>query len=437
MGIDRGACGGSTRRFCLALLVLTLSFGVLFAAPGALAATFTVNSPSDTDNGACDADCTLREAMNAANAAPGADTIDFGIGIGGSYTILPFSALPTIDDSVTIDATTATQPGYVGAPLISIDNLFLPPSVDGLVVNASETTIRGLAITRFNRGIVLNGAGPDTVVGNYLGFNNAGVGSTGNTIGIGVYSPSNVIGGPAPDDANVISGNTQSGVDIAVAGGDRGLGNYIGIDPSGTSAAGDGPGVSVESNLNTIGDVSNGRPNVISGNAGDGVEIDGSSNSVVDFNYIGTDVYGTSAVPNGGAGLHIHGSTNPANGTAGSFNVISGNSGAGVLIDTTTPDNAQGLDFLRNFIGTDAPGQSPLGNGGPGLLIAANGGVGKHSIRQNTIADNSKGIVVGANSRQNEFFQNSIYAKPGLGIDLGNDGPTANDPNDDDSGAND
>ncbi|MFL6036908.1 MAG: NosD domain-containing protein [Gaiellaceae bacterium] len=433
MGIDRGACGGATRGLCLALLVIALLVVVLSAAPGALAASFTVNSASDTDNGTCDAsDCTLREAIEAANGNLGADTIDFGIGVGGSYTIMPFSALPIIDDSVTIDAT--TQRGYVGAPQITIDGAFLPPSDDGLTVSASATTIRGLAITRFNHGIVLSGPGNDTVVGNYLGYSGAVV---ANTIGIGVYSPNNHIGGPAAGDANVISGNSQAGVDIAVAGGNRVLGNFIGTDPSGTSAAPNGTGVSVASDSNTIGDVANGRRNVISGNAGDGVAIDGVKSTTVDFNYIGTDVYGTSALPNGGAGLHIHGGTDPASGTEGSSNVISGNDGAGVLIDTTVPGNAQGLDFFQNRVGTDASGQRRLGNTGPGILIAANGGAGIHSIRQNTIAHNSKGIVVGANNRQNEFFQNQIYLNAGLGIDLGDDGPTGNDPNDADSGAND
>ena len=134
------------------------------------------------------------------------------------------------------------------------------------------------------------------------------------------------------------------------------LGNFIGTDPSGTSPAPNGLGVFVESDLNTIGDVSNGRPNVISGNTSDGVELDGASNNVVDFNYIGTDVYGTSALPNGGAGLHVQGGASPANGNAGSLNVISGNGGAGVLVDSTVADNAQGLDFFQNLVGTDASG---------------------------------------------------------------------------------
>src|SRR5262249_5428933 len=239
----------------------------------------------------------------------------------------------------------STQPGYVGAPLISIDSLFVPPGVDGLTVTAAATTIRGFAINRFNRGIVLDGLGHDTVAGNYLGIEDNGATAGGNTIGIGVYSPSNVIGGPGANDANVISGNAEEGVQIAAAGGNRVLGNNIGTDASGTASVPNFIGVSVESNSNTIGDVSNGRPNGCAGNTTSGVLLTGASTNVVDFNDIGTDVYGANAVANGTAGIDITGGTSPANGNAGSFNVISGNGGPGLVIETTTPGNASGADF--------------------------------------------------------------------------------------------
>src|SRR5215472_10670399 len=85
----------------------------------ASAATFTVNSNADTDDGVCNAaNCTLREAIKAANATPGTDTIRFSIGA-GAKTIQPTSALPTILEPVTIDGT--TQPGFSGTPIIEID----------------------------------------------------------------------------------------------------------------------------------------------------------------------------------------------------------------------------------------------------------------------------------------------------------------------------
>ena len=67
-------------------------------------ATFTVTKTADTNDGTCDADCSLREAITAANASAGLDIIEFSIGTGVA-TITPLSALPVILDPVVIDAT--------------------------------------------------------------------------------------------------------------------------------------------------------------------------------------------------------------------------------------------------------------------------------------------------------------------------------------------
>lgn len=46
-------------------------------------ATFTVNATADSDDGTCNAaNCTLPEAINAANGSPGADMIVFNLGAG-------------------------------------------------------------------------------------------------------------------------------------------------------------------------------------------------------------------------------------------------------------------------------------------------------------------------------------------------------------------
>ena len=65
-----------------ALLVVALM--VASHATPAQAATFTVTKTADTNDGTCDADCSLREAIGAANAAAGADTITLPAGI---YTL--------------------------------------------------------------------------------------------------------------------------------------------------------------------------------------------------------------------------------------------------------------------------------------------------------------------------------------------------------------
>jgi len=66
----------------LALFIALLTWVALPQA--AWAATFTVTKPADTNDGACNADCSLREAIIAANAAPGADVITLPA---GTYTL--------------------------------------------------------------------------------------------------------------------------------------------------------------------------------------------------------------------------------------------------------------------------------------------------------------------------------------------------------------
>ncbi len=58
-------------------MLLFNAFLLLFLAAAAQAATFTVTKTADTNDGVCDADCSLREAFAAANATDSADTIEF------------------------------------------------------------------------------------------------------------------------------------------------------------------------------------------------------------------------------------------------------------------------------------------------------------------------------------------------------------------------
>jgi CSLREA domain-containing protein len=58
-------------RFFRCLLILLI---VLLPA-GPFATTFPVTKTADTDDGTCDPDCSLREAIDAANTNPGADDV--------------------------------------------------------------------------------------------------------------------------------------------------------------------------------------------------------------------------------------------------------------------------------------------------------------------------------------------------------------------------
>src|SRR5207248_7725415 len=114
-------------------------------------ATFTVTSTANSGTGS------LRAAIVSANTTPGADVIDFSIAGSGVKKINVRGALPTITETVTIDAT--TQPGYANFPLIALNGTNAAPGASGLVVGGSAangSVIKGLLIQKFAaNGIVL------------------------------------------------------------------------------------------------------------------------------------------------------------------------------------------------------------------------------------------------------------------------------------------
>lgn len=101
-------------------------------------AALVVTKIADTNDGVCDADCSLREAITAANSNADADVIEFNIGGGGAQTIVQtLGVFPTITQPLMIDG--STQPGWVSAPLITIN-----PNSNITSFNASNVT--GLTI---------------------------------------------------------------------------------------------------------------------------------------------------------------------------------------------------------------------------------------------------------------------------------------------------
>lgn len=84
------------------MLARPLALASLLLAPGwTAAATFTVSRTSDTFDGVCDSNCSLRDAVFAANASPGRDTIVLA---GSTYTLsLATPQDPGQDDNVVND----------------------------------------------------------------------------------------------------------------------------------------------------------------------------------------------------------------------------------------------------------------------------------------------------------------------------------------------
>ena len=132
-----------------------------------------------------------------------------------------------------IDAT--TQPGYAGAPLIELDGDNAGFG-NGLVITAGNSTVRGLAIGRFDgAGIVLRSCDNNVIQGNYIGIDATGTQQRQNNTGILLSNSSNnVIGGTSAAARNVISGNIN-GIEIFGAGNVI-QGNFIGTNAAGTAA---------------------------------------------------------------------------------------------------------------------------------------------------------------------------------------------------------
>src|SRR5207249_1894029 len=151
-------------------------------------------------------------------------------------------------------------------------------------------------------------------------------------------------------------------------------GNYIGTDITGTRALGNASGVNLTNSANnTIGGASTGARNVISGNRRHGVHLGGpgSTGNVIQGNFIGTDSSGSTLLPNAFTGVHLE---NEASG-----NTIGGTAvGAGNVISGTGPAGAGGIAMFSgaganrvqgNLIGTDASGTRLLGIVGSGINI--------------------------------------------------------------------
>jgi hypothetical protein len=184
-------------------------------------------------------------------------------------------------------------------------------------------------------------------------------------------APGNTIGGSVLAARNVISGNGGNGINILNVRGQDGiaiLGNFIGTDLTGTRAVGNGlDGVLLNAVTGTqIAGVAG--PNLISGNSGNGVHLLGAGMTVVQDCMIGTDISGSRSVGNAGDGIAIEDAPASTIGgpAAGQGNLISGNAGNGIRVFGSS---ARGTQIIGDTIGTDLSGTSTLPNGGYGISI--------------------------------------------------------------------
>ena len=248
----------------------------------------TGDNVCDVDLGTADLQCTLRAAIQQANAYPGtdADLIWFAIPGGGVHRIAPTTPLPDVAGKVTIDG--YTQPGSsvntesIGhgdnAELrIELSGRKLDPTLPPLgltfLAGSAGSRVRGLAINQFYGGIEVRAS--ILIDGNFIGTDAAGERDRGNTY-LGIFSTTGTVtvGGADPANANVISGNNAAAIGTnskTVA-----AGNYIGTASDGKSPLPNSmlgaAAVGLNGTGNVVGGIGN-SANVIAFNDGPGIAL--------------------------------------------------------------------------------------------------------------------------------------------------------------------
>jgi Ca2+-binding RTX toxin-like protein len=297
------------------------------------------------------------------------------------------------DDAITGNVIEGNYIGINAAGTAAIaangDGIFLLRTINTTI--GGTTPGAGNVISGNSNGInIANGGGPtgvgNLIQGNLVGTNAAGTAAVPNFFGIQIESSqNNTIGGTTAAARNIISGNTNAGLTISsespAAMNNFVQGNFIGTDITGTAKLGNGAsGVVVFAGngpigVNTIGGTTAAERNVISGNGNDGVAISSASNTIIQGNFIGTDVNGTGNLGNGGYGVTLStASNNTVGGTnAGQGNVIAFNGstfkssgGVGVLAGT-------GNTILGNSIFSNTGGDPSFSNPGLGINLFSNG----------------------------------------------------------------
>jgi len=387
----------AARRSLVPLLAVAVGGIVAITWPRLVRGAVTIVVDSAADEDVDDAACSLREAIIAANTntdyhgclasagGPG-DTIAFDLGAGTPTINIGATPLPAITEPVTIDGGDARVELHgPGAPPVSGSH--------GLTVtqNGFGTTIRNLVVNNFaDDGIFIN-ASEVSVFGCFIGTDATGMMAVPNQGfgvqvfgGNGTHIGGSTSGGPCAGDCNVISGATNFKANVLLdlkASGASVRGNFIGTNVTGTAAITpqDVQGV-VDKGLSsriggangtTPGGACTGDCNLISGNnINGGIVIDAAAvDSVVQGNFVGTDVTGTQSISNGvsegfSEGILSYASQATIGGTTPEArNVVSGNKGTGIQV------RGVNTTVKGNYIGTNSAGTAAVPNSGPGVTV--------------------------------------------------------------------
>jgi parallel beta-helix repeat protein len=289
------------------------------------------------------------------------------------------------------------------------------------MIGGANAGARNVISGNFEYGVLIGDSNTtDTVVqGNYVGTDATGANPVPNGYGgVGVFGGANhvTVGGAGAGAGNVLSGNVNAGLWFSDEGTTNNVaqGNFIGVNAGATAAV-----FNTVTGIYVVGGSSGNFivNNVLSGNLSYGLFISdpGTSNNVVQGNFIGTDALGVNALPNGytGIGLWSSAADNLIGGTtAASRNIISGNGQNGISMGGA---GSGGNVIEGNYIGVASNGLRALPNVGVGVYVET-------SLQSNVIGTN---IISGNAYGGIEFYQASNNVVQGNAIGVAVDGVTA------------
>ncbi len=378
-----------------------------FVSTKIFANVYDVNSNADTNTGNGNSG-TLRWCINQANGLSGPHTINFSI----AGTITLTSSLPVLNQSITIDGSTA--PGFTDLPVIIIDGGSIGNG-DGITIQHSDCKLFALEIANFPyRGIYVNGdnadhfqigdAGKENVIRNngYYGisiysadngrimYNKVGTDATGDNCAPNGYDGIDLQSGADYDTLlfNHVSCNGYNAIQIGGSSFNVIRGNVIG-PLNGTCSGNLYRGIDIEdnSNNNIVGGTNPSDFNKITSNLYWGIEVKNTSvNNLLSGNSYSCNDYGAIALNNGGN----NGMQAPVI-TSANASTVSGTSMPNAVIEifksqntnpilcTSTPLN-QGTDYLGTTTANGAGNWTLSGTFGGYLTATARDGSNNTSV---------------------------------------------------------
>jgi len=445
------------------LLSILCAWGLLLMTPQASAVTFVVDNAGDggdisAGDGTCDAGgaiCTLRAAIEEANALPGTDGVDFSI----DATISLGSALPTITETLNISGGTApsaspsggSTEGGSGSSAITVNNTIIINAPDNatdiltFTTGADFSSISNVAFSTYDHAISLTG----TVTGVFIiecFFGTDGTGNPTGTQNTGILvsgTPTNTIG--LMGQGNLFLNHDLAAVEVTGAadtilqyntfGTDRSMATDVAVGDRNASEA-----ILITGSTDTI--ITNNR---IVRSGTNGITQVSGSGTIIQGNIIGLGL-GPVSLGNIADGINlvtdavtvnVIGADGDGTDDATEGNTISGNAGDAIEVDGAT--FASSIVIAGNFIGTTATSgdfantNQGIRATGLGGLIGSNNDSTSDDLETNYIANNNSGILLDNSADGWTISNNDIGLKPdgsspspgnvSRGIQIGTAGP--------------